>query len=258
MRLDPATIELMNAEIDGENTESRSASLREILEEDPAARAHFVRLRRLCDSLDRDEETVPPPGLRAEIMNALRAGTGEKDRPAGTHSGWWPQVRFALRYSYAFAAGLILGIIGYSLSSSLSPVISNGKVTGTMGVYESADGHDGTWDLVPDTAGITGQARVKQSRGEFFVEFDIGASGPLDVTLSFDPAALEFGGFGNERGAAQSLSVSPGEVNWSQEGRQRAYVHFIPRESAPAEVTARLVEPGREAYIRTFRLGGGE
>lgn len=256
MRLEAETIALMNAEIDGQTTDRESAALRDLLEKDPAARVCFEQLRQLCESLDQEEDSDPPARLRAEIMSRVRAARA--GRSPGRPSRLWLGVRMSLKYSYAFAAGLIFGIVGYSLISNLDTVVSNGDVTGTMGLYESIPDRAAVWPLEVEAEGITGEARIKRSLQGYLVEFDIGTSGPMEVTLSFDPASLDFGGFGNERGAARTLSVSRGEISWSQEGRQRTYVHFIHASGGPSKVTVSLAVAGKEARSKVFDLPGIE
>ena len=114
MDIDPKFVELMHAEIDGMNSERESRELQAFLEGNPEARQTFTGLQRLAETMAADGPVEPPADLRDSILHAL------PDTVVPGSKGWighlreaWPERRVAVRYAYAAAAVVVVGLAGY-------------------------------------------------------------------------------------------------------------------------------------------------
>ena len=110
MSIDPETLELIHAAIDGVATESEQIKLKDAIARDAAVRDEYRRLQGLSDLLSRVEPEEPPVQLVPGVMRAVRARRG------GVFSSW-PGGRVAVRYAYAVAAGAVIGALGLYLVS---------------------------------------------------------------------------------------------------------------------------------------------
>jgi len=87
--MQPSTLELMHAVLDGEATAEESRMLDRLLAADPAAQAEFDALGRLFKALDEVPPQYPPEGLVAAVATALPPGLAR--------SGEAPQLSRPLR-----------------------------------------------------------------------------------------------------------------------------------------------------------------
>lgn len=259
MSIDARYVELMHAEIDGLNTERESAELREVVARDPEIRKSFTELQELADTLARVEPVDPPPDLKDRVLGALPAGS-----PGHTGS-FRPQrdVRLrasvALRYAYPFAAGLILGIVGYYVvsgdtSGTVPPDPSD--IVGAMTAHEPAPDAGTVPGVEFDVAGIAGTARVGRVESGFSVEFDLDARVPVEVVLSYDTRDVGFRGLTQDLGEVQALEVAGGTITWAQQGHHRLAVLLAARTEAPATLDLRFLVSGGLLHSDRLELPG--
>ncbi|MEO6591465.1 MAG: hypothetical protein ABIO52_04025, partial [Gemmatimonadaceae bacterium] len=92
--LTPNQIELVHAEIDGENTPDASAEVRELVETQPEALALMTSLRDLDSLFSQVPDRIPGERVRQLIHNAVplkskaRPGSREEQRTQRTITGW--------------------------------------------------------------------------------------------------------------------------------------------------------------------------
>ncbi|HZN56302.1 MAG TPA: hypothetical protein VFB67_13370 [Candidatus Polarisedimenticolaceae bacterium] len=175
--------ELIHADLDGMATERDRARLREILLQNPAARGEYERLRRLGGLLDAVEREEPPAELVERVMGPIR--TGELRRPASFASRLGrPQGRVVLRYAYALAAGVLLGMIGLYAVTGRGPIgqsVSSREAAATLAPGPSSGG------LQLSAAGVHGTATMRPAGSGAAIDVDLKASEPVEVILRFDP-----------------------------------------------------------------------
>ncbi len=134
--------ELVNGELDGTNTSSESAVLAGILEEDASAKAFFAETKALFGALAQVPDADPPAELKQRIMESVgrRAVVVTAPTPgimSAIQTFLQPVInRPAWAMSYAFAAGLLVGIAVLNLAGT-GDIPERQAVQGTMGQANS-------------------------------------------------------------------------------------------------------------------------
>lgn len=251
MTIEPEYISLIHAEIDGANPPHESERLRRYIDSNPEARHELDRLRRLAETLARVEAVKPPAGLRREIRSALPASRasvkpGRIARPAAAST---------LRYGYALAAGMILGVLGFHWATTgilWPPTLDTSKAAGTISRGASDPGPLQEIDLA--LPGATGKAILRQGDPGHIVEIDVDSEAPVEVSVSYDPGRVVFRGFIQEISAATGMSVAEDGLSWTQRGHHRVRVLVAGRRGEQATVNVRLVGPGGRVQEATLHL----
>lgn len=100
--------ELMNRELDGDNSPDESAALRSHLAASEEARAMFDELVRMSALFREAGEVTPPRDMESRIVDAIAA----RDAAAGRERGFFLDFLSPRRkVAYAFAAGIAVGIV---------------------------------------------------------------------------------------------------------------------------------------------------
>ena len=186
MSIHPEISDLIQAELDGVATDAERIRLRDAIAGNAEVRDEYRRLRGLCDVLAQVEPEAPPARLAPAVMHAVRARRGT------THGGlvasvraFWPGRHLALRYAYAVAAGVVLGVLGLHLAaggSLFGPAVPERDASATIAPSHSAP----RLDLAP--AGVHGFATVRPSATGTTIGVDLGSAEPVELVLRYDPA----------------------------------------------------------------------
>lgn len=251
MDIDPKFVELMHAEIDGMNSERESSELQAFLEGNPGARETFAGLRRLAETLAAVASVEPPVGLRDRIVHALptestsgSAGLIRRLRAA------WPDRRVAVRYAYAMAAGVVIGLAGYhwAINSPGTPQTDSNNVVGTLVPHELILDSTVLRQLEINEADINGTVRVGRSEGGVSIEFDVAAPVPAEAVLAYDPAALAVSGLTRSLDAVRALEVGEDEIRWTLHGHHQLAVFFDKLQVAETTLELQLFVSGDLVY----------
>jgi hypothetical protein len=254
MSLDPRTVERMHARIDGTISEADSAELDSVLEKSPEARARFEELQALSERLDRIESVAPPPELRAGVLAAL----GPRDRPAARRP---EKTRTVLRYAYAVAAGLVLGVLAYHVAANRAlqgAAVDPADIAGAMSI-EKSGGEPGITDRIgielPGGGGFVELLRVED---HFSLTLDIESPDALEVVLEFDGSRIEFREVAQDVGQIERLAMTAGRLAWSQRGHHRLATRFRLLDEGPATAELQLFRNEERLYDTLLQLPAPE
>jgi len=134
--------ELVNGELDSTNSSSESAELAGILESDASVKAFFEETEALFMALGNVPDVDPPADLKQRIMESIgrEAGFAPASTPGimtAIQTFFKPVLnRPAWAMSYAFAAGLLVGIAALNLTGT-GDIPGSQAVQGTMGQANS-------------------------------------------------------------------------------------------------------------------------
>ena len=177
MSIHPEILDLIHSAIDGVATEAEQVRLREEIARDAAVRDEYRRLQGLAALLTRVEPEEPPAHLVPSVLRAIRS------RRLKVRS-WWPSGPVALRYSYALAAGAVIGALGLHLATGggiFLPAIPEGDAGATIGVPVGPQRLDLT------RAGIQGFATLKTSQFGTAIGFNVKTAEPVEFVVRYDP-----------------------------------------------------------------------
>jgi len=213
-------MELMHAEIDGEASPEQLAALREYLAHHPEAQIAHAKLAKLTDILNHVEEVETPGDLRGKILAALppRRPTleiGVRNR----HSLFRIPL---IRYGYALAAGLLLGVVLTGVAfRNLAPV-EKSAVYGIMTARENMPHYVVAEQMKLATPGLAGSVQLSRSGHNEVVVFDLNGEQAVDVEVRFDGSRAGVEGFSQEPSNIRSFEVKEGSVSFRSEGKQRS------------------------------------
>lgn len=252
-------LDLIEKDLAGNLSHDERARLRAHLEADPDARSLHRHMVETGEVLGRVEDVDVPEGLKQRIMDAIDArrypeAGRMRQRPPLWRRIFGPRLRLA----YAFAVGVLAGIIVYSqmFDGVRTPGPSDVQyLYGIMAEHDTGDLREAGVAAV-DLPGVSGEIRMLRAAGLVVVEQELSSDGPLETTLAFDAAVMRFEGFGTP--AAPDLRAVSGEGWIKVEGVTRlAYVMTVlrPRE-LPAELRVEVGIPGGQVYRAEFYVTG--
>jgi anti-sigma factor RsiW len=123
-----ATLELINAEIDGVITGPQRAELNRLLLADPSVRALRDDLLRTCRALD----DMPREELPAGLHEAIVARVPVAMPTLRGHRGSSLVSRPLLRYAAAFGGGLLVSALAFQFGRLDSAELGAGQLAGTI------------------------------------------------------------------------------------------------------------------------------
>jgi len=175
---DPATQELIHADIDGELNGAQRAQLARALLSDPEARALHDDLKRLSASLDVLPVVEPPPDLMTNILSALPQPTAGRARPA-----WWVEHRW--RYAALVAGVLAAGTLVFETVHG--PGSDSAEMTGTLAtgsaILDAA--------ALPPGGELSGRVVLYRDGTGLGLRFQLAGPGPVNASISSGGQTLQ-------------------------------------------------------------------
>jgi len=250
-------LDLMHGEIDGENSPGDSAALRECLLTDPAAREAYAELQQLAGALDRMQVVDPPADFTESVLNSIRSRRRDPGRqrlgigvrPAGLNS---------LKFAYAAAAGLILGVL---LAPFILDVVRGGKspdlsqLPGAM-IRQDAFRDAVVVDRTIEAAGVSGRIQLRRSAALLLIDLEIHSGQAVDVTLDYDPDQLAFRGVENSDDTGASFQASRDRLAWTQLSRLRCRILITCTGRDIRPIRVQVLSSGRSVYMSLLPVPG--
>jgi hypothetical protein len=187
--------ELLQREVDRENTADESSALRERLAREPELVRHYQALSGVCDTLDDVRLVDPPAGMAGDILRGIRqrAYAGRPRVVAGVFGRL--TARPALTLASTLAAGLVVGVVATTLTDRLRPGIDETVVSGTVLPARDLARLPVIGDLELGGASLGATVVTRRGDGVVVAEVQIRSPRPLDVTVGLDRGALRPRGF---------------------------------------------------------------
>jgi hypothetical protein len=248
--------EILNREIDGENSSDESARLREELGREPELRARYERLQGVVRTLGAVPPAEPPAGLTAQIMRAVRA----KARPVhGGWAGWGEAVRAALvrrpalGFGTALAAGLVLGAF---LAGKGEPLRLEEKSGGMMLPAGGQDLREVDRALLAGE-GYRGEAVVRAAPGWVEVRVRVEGPPPLDLVATFDPLEFSPLGFDLQGAPAGQVVLGPDSLHVREAGAGDYVFRLAVRNPGSSGVQVRLGRDPASGAFKALKVKAG-
>jgi len=238
--LEERTLNLINADVDGELAAEEKQELDAILEISAEARAMRAELLKLSNLLESMPEQSPPDGFSSRILHQLA--------PPPKVPGFSWSALFAsfqpTTTGLAFAAGLLLAVGYYEMAPPRGPSIDTAGMVGTMVV-----GKNGGMNLLENNLKFSGEefsgtVSLNQNNGLYVLNFDLDSTDRQEIKVGLDRTGLSFGGFAESPGKPDSVVdtviISGGTLRVVSQGRQQFAV-FLRGISPEQPVSAELI-----------------
>jgi hypothetical protein len=232
--------ELMNKAIDESLTPGERRELDDYIASHPEAKHHFENLKRLDHTLREVPPVDPPADLTARIMDLVR-GRAENHYQSTTSTSASTSTRLIVRYAYAFAAGIVITLLGLSLFTGVldDNNLNHRFLTGTaIRDAEQAMPAVAVKDFSQD--GFTGQLKSLRLHDTVSVIVDIMSSETLEMVIKYTDSDLAFHGFAQESPTGQSLSVSTGQVRIVHKGTNSYILTFTDTSDSASDITLQI------------------
>lgn len=246
--MDPDVLEMIHADIDGRLSTASREELKALLARDPALRDEHEQLRAIAVALASSPMVEPPRDLRASVMLAVSPTSARR----GLVRGPWAPFGIALRYGYAFAAGLAVGFLGLAWYTS-----SAGSFLGGSGLAGSMSPTTTSVQVAPlaqfpiSAAGVHGVVSLTPGTSAFTLEVDLQASAPTEVLLTHAPESVEILGWLRRGPGIKNMKTTPDGIAWSMEGQPSLTILLLPHVVAGGDgADIRLDFQGAEGVIK--------
>jgi hypothetical protein len=250
--------ELLNREVDGENTPEERAALEERLAREPELRARFERLRALVRALATVKAVDPPPLLGEDVLrlvNRIQREGRRRQSWLGTLGAAFGRTP-ALRYAYTFAAGIAVGVLLLALlGPTFLPLgLDRAHLSGTV-LPESRRGQLQPVDRQElGLGGVSGVATIRRGSGIVLAEIAFRESEPVEVALEFDGKSFSLLAFERSGWTATGVSASLTDLRFRHVGTGRYAVVLGASEGPQPPLRLRLVG-GQGRLERTLATG---
>ena len=226
--IEQRTLDLINAEIDGELHVGDLTELQARLDADPEARAMREQLARIAGSLGRMATVAPPADLQEQILRVTH--------PVARVLPFRDRRTQFVRYTMALAAGIALVAVGIQFSGSSGPALDAGQLVGTIGGQSgTAETADATVVLqAPDLKGSVG---LSPGDGRWQLVFDMASTQPVNVTATYADAAFRLKGYAPDEPGAGAVTAAPGLIEFVNQGTQRRVLFLEPGAGGPVRIS---------------------
>lgn len=253
MTIDQHIIDLINADIDGEISESEKNELDVILNENPAARTMHAEMTGFLGSIDDIEPEIPPPHLRHVIMNQTQAATRVAARTGFRQSLFASPV---IKYAMTFTAGVLL-----TLSIISSSQISNSAfddVTSLVGTIASQATTKLQSTVEIENSDVAGKVSLRSAGSMLILDFDLVANGPVEVQANYPNPKVWFNGFGQLESDGTAISAQPGRVTLGMDGKRRYAVYLYNGGKPDVTINLQFLAGGKVVHTASLVYDAGK
>ncbi len=234
MAINQESLDLINADVDGEIDHKDKEKLAALLRDNEEARALHAELAALCGSIEAIEAESPPPHLRHVIMNSVRPNPASKSSPNFIE---WLVAMPAFKYSATFAAGVILTLSAVSSDQHTNRALDD--VTGLVGTIADPVNGNLLSSVAVDNAIVVGQVSLRSAGSMLILDFDLVTNGPVEIDASYPDRTIWFNGFGQLESSGTTISAKSGSVLLGMEGKRR-YAVYLHNGGENREITVKL------------------
>jgi hypothetical protein len=181
----------------------------------------------------------------------------EERRPVLGFFGRVRRLSARSRFAYAFAAGVAVGLVVFSVFlsgswDSYSPDLSG--LYATIGVTKDASFR--SIERLPlDLPEVEGHFDLVRSADLLILEVSLRATHPFEVRVLYDPAEIRFNGLRPEAGSRSLAEVSEGQVSTSGSGEGRFLISLTKMTESALPIDLKLLISERVLLSHRFEVG---
>jgi len=251
-------IELINKEVDGLISAKEKHQLHEYLKEDLKAKDLYEETVKSSELLKQVNEAEPSANLKKRILNSIDINRYETENLEKTVR---PSLAERFKdlnpgYGYSFAAGVVIGLIVFSLF--LTDMIQENELDninfyGTIGIPESENIQE--LDQVSlDLPGITGT--IKLFRFNKIVWFDIKTitSDRCEMVFNFDQTKISFNGYKPLNYSNTFIENEKDKVTVTLSENRHFLLLLSQKSTENTQVSLKIAHTAQEPFTYTFQI----
>lgn len=251
-------IELINKEVDGLISEIEKHQLHGYLEKDLQAKNLYQETIKTSKLLKQVTEVAPSPNLKKRILNSIElksyAPEYTKKSVRSSISEWFTNLN--PRSVYAFTAGVIIGLIIYSVfltNMVQEQSMNNSNFYGTIGIPENANIRK--LDQVPvEFPGLTGTINFYKFENILWFEPNISNSDQFEMTFDFDQTKILFDSFKPLNQSNVLIQNKANTLNIIINGNCHFLVLFTKKSTEKAQIDLKLIKAAEVLYFYKFHF----
>jgi hypothetical protein len=252
---DTRALELINAEIDGELRPDEQAELDMLLESSADLQVTRAELQKLAHMLESVPEQTPPADLADRILGRIELPT---QQPAFSLSGFFSSFQLA-PMAVAFAAGLLVTVGVYEMTSERAVGLDTSSIVGTMVAKPQSQPGIHKDSMVIKVPGASGTVVLTGIGNMRILNFDLDTVEETEIVIALAEANLDFGGIARAAtsgtSAEQSYQVSDGTLRMINQGHQAFSVFLLDAgaEGGDRVISIGILSGGAPAFSGTLR-----
>jgi hypothetical protein len=249
-------IELMNKDIDGLLSPKENAALQEYLAKNQDAQAFHDDLHMLSKMLDQVVAVDPPSNLKKNILNSIRLKKHvERERRGLLQSlPSFLNMKVNYRYAFSFSAGLIVGLLIYSLFTNLNKntFLDNSELTGTIFLDGGSEKLRTADKVEVNLEEITGTIEIKYLKNLALAEINLTAQPEIELLIEFDENDVVFDGFRQLDPSASRIEIAENFLSLTNKGKNRYTVVFKKKPSIITPLNFKIFSNGALLFEKTI------
>lgn len=233
MAIDEKTIELINADVDGELGDSDRERLRATLAQNEEARALHDEFNTFCRQLDSVESIEPPPHLKYALLDSFAARPKSPEQAVPV----WRQVLAIpmLRHAVAFAAGVFMTFALVNSNQISDHAFDD--VTGLVGTISDVNPTLSSDNSINLTRGdIAGTVSIRENGSLTVLDVNISTKDTVEIIAVYSDRDLWFRGFAQLENDDANVVADKGEVRMRLKGRNRYAIYLQQASKTPASI----------------------
>jgi hypothetical protein len=246
-------VSLINSDIDGTINPEQSAELNARLALDTGSRKLHQELKNLSALLSRLDPVNPPLELHKQIINAIQFEGPSAHRSLLRGRSFFRSlfVRPGINYTYAFAMGIVVGIVALSLfgtPAGAPETIDPNALYGTISSSLSPSNfRTGDYREIR-ASGVDGLVRTVFSPEIILADVRINSESEVRLLLDFDRNDLNFTTFRRMNSESNQLSVSPRGLTITSKGFNKYLIAFDRKSANVSSIAIRLESNGEVVF----------
>jgi len=215
---DDRVLELVSAAADVELNANDQAEMDRLLESSPGAREFKADLVKMDSLFSEIPDLDPPASLHAQIVAHIepRPSQQRASVPAWLHD---MRLGAGLRYAMAASAGALLVVIFFAGGQSTSGIADFSELVGTIAPNTTSTDIIDTFTFRDD--GFESQVQLERSNGVLFLNVEIDAAAPLDISVDMAGAGFQANAIAQNEGNFDSIVLADQAVKMRAVGHQR-------------------------------------
>jgi len=251
-------IDLINKEVDGIISEKEKNQLSEFLEKNPQAKIIYQEIIKTSELRKKYYDLDPSPNLKKKILSKIDSDRYTSDRNETIERSsivdWF--ININPKVVYAFAAGLILGLIVYSVlltDMNHKNELDNINFYGTIGIPETADVQK--LDQVSlELSRETGTVNFFKFDKIIWFDINMITSDRYEMAFSFDQTKTSFASFKPLDHLMTTIRNEKDKIRITLDGNSHFLLLFTQNPTEKSQINLEIVHTTQAPFTYMFKV----